>query len=324
MKSLLQYYISRICVLLFLPLTGSGQDIHFDLVQRPQDQIGVSVFALAQDQKGLLWIGTTNGLFKFDGSQYTAYHNQPSNFNSISDDVVECIAADQQGYIWVGHHHNTSGLDRLDPSTGIFSHFRHNENDAYSISSDTVSAILQDHEGTIWIGTENGLDRFDSKTNRFYHYRHKENDLASLSFNQVRSIYEDKEGVLWVGAGSPWPRENIRKEGGLNKLDKKTGKFTIWLHNDKDPNSLTDNRIRAIFEDSHGNFWVGSAGDGLHKMDRKTGSFERLLYNPSHPDGLSRPPVQGYFSGGEDHITFIIEDVKGRLWIGTLNGGINV
>jgi ligand-binding sensor domain-containing protein/signal transduction histidine kinase len=324
MKSLLQYVISRICVWLILPLTGLGQDIHFDLVQRPQDQLGAAVIALAQDQRGLLWIGTTNGLFKFDGSQYTAYHNQPSNHNSISDDVIECIAADQQGYIWIGCLQNASGLDRLDPSTGIFSHFHHHENDAYSVSSDTVYAILQDHEGTIWVGTENGLDRFDSKTNRFYHYQYKENDPASLSFNQVRAIYEDKEGVLWVGTGSPWPAENIRKEGGLNRLDKKTGKFTRWLHNDKDPNSLTDNRIRAIFEDSHGNFWVGSAGDGLHKMDRKTGRFERLLYNPSHPDGLSRPPVKGDYSGGEDHITFITEDVKGRLWIGTHNGGINV
>jgi ligand-binding sensor domain-containing protein/signal transduction histidine kinase len=324
MKNPLPYFISRICVLLFLPLTGLGQDIHFDLVHRPQDQLGATVIALVQDQRGFLWIGTTNGLFKYDGSQYTAYHNQASNLNSLSDDVIECVAADQQGYIWIGCLQNTSGLDRLDPTTGIFSHFRHNENDAYSISSDTVYAILQDHEGTIWVGTGNGLDRYDSKTNRFYHYQHKENDPSSLSFNQVRAIYEDKEGVLWVGAGSAWPEENIRKEGGLNKLDKRTGKFKTWLHNDKDPNSLTDNRIRAIFEDSHGNFWVGSAGDGLHKMDRKTGRLERLLYNPSHPDGLSRPPVQGNYSGGEDHITFITEDIQGRLWIGTHTGGINV
>ena len=130
MKSPLPYFIYRICVWWFLPLTGLAQDIHFELVQRPQDQFGVSVAAMAQDQKGLLWIGTSNGLFKYDGSQYTVYHNQASNPNSLSDEFIESIATDRQGYIWIGCHHSTSGLDRLDPSTGIFSHFRHDEHNA--------------------------------------------------------------------------------------------------------------------------------------------------------------------------------------------------
>ncbi len=84
--------------------------------------------------------------------------------------------------------------------------------------------------------------------------------------------------------------------GGLNKLNKKTGKFTRYLHDEKDPHSLIDNRVRAIFEDSRGNFWVGTAGDGLHTMDRAKGTFERHLYDPSHPDKLSRPPVKNIIS----------------------------
>ena len=326
MKKLLLFAIFQLSIFLLCPFLSSGQDIHFDLVPRPQDQTGTIILSMAQDNQGYLWLATTNGLYKYDGNQYTAYHNQALNPNSISNDYLECIAADKQGYIWIGYYHNTSGLDRLDPSTGICTHFHHNENDVYSLASDSVNVIIQDHEGTIWVGTVNGLDRFDTKTNRFYHYQHKENNPASLSFNQVRAIYEDKEGTLWVGTGNTWLTENPRKGGGLNKLDKKTGKFTRYLHNDKDPHSLIDDRVNAIFEDSHGNFWVGSAGDGLHKMDRKTGGFERLLYNPSHPDGLSRPPLQLQpgFAGGEDHITFITEDNKARLWIGTFNGGINV
>ena len=211
----------------------------------------------------------------------------------MSGDWVECLAADKQGHIWVRYYHNTSGLDRLDPVTGIWNHFHHKENDIYSIASDSVLAIIQDHEGIIWIGTTKGLDRFDSRTNRFYHYQHSEKNPASLSSNQVRAIYEDKEGVIWVGTGTPWISVNKKKEGGLNKLDKKTGNFIRYLHNENDANSLSDNRIRAMFEDSQGNFWVGSAGDGLHRMDRKNGSFERLLSDPAHPDGLSRPPRWG-------------------------------
>ena len=324
MKNQLQYFICRIWAFLFLPLTGFTQDIYFDMFQRPVDQTGLGIYSLVQDNLGFLWIGTSDGIFKYDGIQYTDYHSQPTKPNSMLGDWVECMAADKQGYIWVGYYHNTLGLDRLDPARGIWNHFHHKENDIYSIASDSVSAIMQDHEGIVWVGTKNGLDRFDSKTNRFYHYQHAEKDSSSLSYNQVRAIYEDKAGVIWVGTGSPWPSENQRNEGGLNKLDRKTGHFIRYLHNEKDPHSLSDNRIRAMFEDSQGNFWVGSAGDGLHKMNRKNGSFERLLYDPAHPYGLSRPPLGQRIAGGDDHITFITEDNSGRLWIGTFNGGINV
>jgi ligand-binding sensor domain-containing protein/signal transduction histidine kinase len=324
MKILLPFFIAGFMVVSFFPFSSLGQDIHFDSVQRTQDEINSNILSMAQDSRGFLWLGTVTGLFKYDGFQYTAYHNQPANPNSMSSDEVECLATDKQGYIWMGHFHNTSGLDRLDPSTGIFTHFHHMNNDVFSLSSDTTTAIMQDHEGTIWVGTMKGLDRYDSKTNRFYHYQHNENDPASLSSNQVRTIYEDKQGTLWVGTGSPFLEENRRKEGGLNKLDKKTGKFTSYLHHEKDPHSLVDDRIRARYEDNHGNFWVGSAGDGLHKMDRSTGSFERLMYDSLHPDGLSRPPVQKTYNYATDHITFITEDIKGRLWIGTFQGGINV
>ena len=320
------YLISALSFFLFFPFSGETQDIHFELVSRPEGEGNSQITSFTQDKQGFLWIGTGYGLFKYDGFKFTAYYSQASNPNSLTSDWIQCVLADKEGYIWIGHGGNSyhSALDRFNPSTGIFTHFRHLESDPFSPSSDTVFTMMQDHEGTIWLGTSTGLDRFDSRTNRFYHYQHKENDPASLSCNSVNSIYEDKEGTLWVGTGSDWIAINPRKEGGLNKLDKKTGKFTSYLHKDNDEHSLTENRIRAIFEDSQGNFWVGSAGDGLHKMDRKTGSFERLPYNPAYPNRPSRPPVQGNYNGVDDHISFITEDSKGRIWIVTWGGGINV
>jgi signal transduction histidine kinase/ligand-binding sensor domain-containing protein len=310
-----------------MPFFTSAQDIHFEPVPGYSEQSNSSVFSMAQDNNGFLWLGTAaDGLIKYNGYQYTVFSHQESNPNTISNDRVECVMADKEGNIWIGHYHNTSGLDRLDPSTGIFTHFHHSANDPFSLASDTINAILQDHEGTVWLGTLQGLDRYDSKTNKFYHYHHNENDPGSLSSNQVRVIYEDKKGTIWVGTGNTFVSENIRKEGGLNKFDRKTGKFTRFLHKENDPYSLVDNRVGAIFEDSRGNFWVGTAGDGLHSMDREKGTFVRHTYDPKNPGGISRPPVQ--FSslaktGADDHISFITEDIKGRLWIGTF-GGINV
>ena len=109
-------------------------------------------------------------------------------------------------------------------------------------------------------------------------------------------------------------------EGGLNRFDRNTGTFTRYLNDPKNPHSLINNKVRAIFEDSRGTFWVGTKGDGLHTMDREKGSFDRHLYNPTKPDGLSRPKLK---QDTYDHITFINEDSTGAIWIGTNSAGLN-
>ena len=81
--------------------------------------------------------------------------------------------------------------------------------------------------------------------------------------------------------------------------------------------------MKAIFEDSRGTFWVGTAGDGLHTMDRDQGTFQRHLYDPVHPKNLSRPPQKKIRVNADDHITFIIEDAAGSIWIGTFGNGLN-
>src|SRR4029079_18954219 len=108
-------------------------------------------------------------------------------------------------------------------------------------------------------------------------------------------------------------------EGGLNRMDTKTGKFVRYLHKPNNPYTLVDNRVRAIFEDSHGNFWVGTFGDGLHIMDRDKGTFKRYLYDPAHPEKLSSPHVKENYHG----VSFIIEDKAGGIWISSLFACLN-
>ena len=99
------------------------------------------------------------------------------------------------------------------------------------------------------------------------------------------------------------------------------GTFTRYLHDPNNPNSLINNKVRSIFEDSRGIFWVGTGGNGLHTMDREKGIFERHTYNPAHPDQLSGPPVKpGMWF---EHITFIKEDGSGAIWMGTYKSGVN-
>ncbi|MGB5499471.1 MAG: two-component regulator propeller domain-containing protein, partial [Maribacter sp.] len=84
-----------------------------------------------------------------------------------------------------------------------------------------------------------------------------------------------------------------------------------------------DNRVKAIFEDSRGIFWVGTAGDGLHTMNREEGTFIRHTYDPEYPLKLSRPPQKDIYGYAADHISFISEDAQGFIWIGTFEAGMN-
>ena len=307
-------------VLLFLLMQtcpASPQEIFFNKVLPPEKKTFKHVSGIVQDSQGYMWFATKSGLFRYDGYQMTSYNNNPDDSNSIKTDALEAICIDTSGILWIATL--GQGLVRFDPGTGIFKYYRHDPKDPGSLSIDWLSAVLLDHEGVLWVGGGNGLDRFDAQTGKFFNYHHQANDPRSISNNAVVAIYEDKQNTLWIGTGSVYAGKE--DEGGLNRMDKKTGEFTNYLHDPKNPHSLINNKVRSIFEDSKGNFWVGTAGDGLHTMDRTNGSFQRHLYDPAHPEKLSRPffKKEPY----KDYITFITEDITGAIWIGTAQSGLN-
>lgn len=301
--------------------SAQSPEIIFNRIYPSEGKTFEHVTGMVQDQQGYMWFVSKKGLYKFDGYRMISYKHNPINSNSISSSLLESICTDSNGIIWIGTL--GAGLDRLDPISGNFTHFRHNPKEPTSLSNDTVASLLVDHEGTLWVGTHQGLDRFDPKTRQFIHYRHDPKDPASISNNQVRSLYEDRRKTLWIGTGSPFANDGgTPQDGGLNRLNRKTGKFIRYLHNPANPTSLVSNKVRAIFEDSKGNFWVGTGGDGLHIMDRTKGTFKRYPYDPSQPEKLSRPPVNKE-NLSFAHITFITEDASGGIWIGTADEGMN-
>lgn len=270
---------------------------------------------ITRDKHGIMWMTdqTNKCLQRYDGNHLTRYQNDPKNKNSLGGSYPECVYADSSGIIWIGFY--GMGLDRFDPETSIFTHYRHQTSDAGGLSNDTVTAVMIDHLGNIWVGDYGGLDLLDPRTGKFKHFSHRPDDSTSLSWNRVRALYEDHAGTIWVGTGLVWDKDD---KGGLNRFHRETGTFTRYLNDPKNPHSLINNKVRAIFEDSRGIFWIGTMGDGLHTMDRKTGNFERFSYNPVNPEQLSRPPLKSF----DDHITFITEDADSNIWIGTFSNGL--
>jgi ligand-binding sensor domain-containing protein/signal transduction histidine kinase len=308
----------------FLFLTGHvfAQQVKFNkVIENKLNNFGL-ISSLTQDRQGYIWFTSVQkGLHRYDGKKITTYSHDNDNPNSLVNNLAFGVSADSSGYIWV----STAGfgLDRFDPATNKFTHFRQDPKNPSSLNNDSVFAITTDKTGNVWIGTYHGLDMYDHKTGRFTHYNIDDNlENTKPSDNVIINvIYEDKKGILWIGWGNSF---NGKKEepGGLIRFDRTSGKITSYKHDPADANSLADNNVNAIFEDSKNNFWVGTNGDGLHLMDRITGKFTHFNYDAAHPEKLSRPPLNAIMEN--NFLSFITEDIYGRLWIGSTGSGINM
>ncbi len=182
-----------------------------------------SVRAMLQDQQGFLWLGTWDGLNRFDGYEFVVYKNKPDDSNSLSHNLVTALLEDQDGIIWIATL--GGGLNRFDPRTETFTHFRHNPNDPTSLSSDDLVSLYEDGNGTLWVGTwGSGLNRFDAANSTFTHYQPQSDDATSLPHDRVTGMFEDSEGVFWVATFG----------GGLAQMDRVSGSFTPVQADDLD------------------------------------------------------------------------------------------
>jgi len=216
--------------------------------------------------------------------------------HGLSQNTIECILQDRQGFMWFG---TQDGLNKYDGYK--FTVYRHNPDHRTSLGANFVYSIFEDSAGILWIGTRGGgLNRFDKKQETFIRFLHQADNPHSISHNGVRSIFADSAGILWIGTDG----------GGLNKFDKKTGKFTRFKHQADNPHSLSRNNVWSIFADSVGTLWIGTSG-GLNQFDRKQKTFNRFLHQVDNPRSLSHNEVRSIF-----------EDSAGTLWIGT-GGGLN-
>lgn len=294
--------VTKFGVLVFgLPLFFwlNAQDLRYPF-QRINGDDGLSqatVSAICQDRVGFLWLGTQDGLNRFDGYKFTVYRADPENPNGISGSWIRVIYQDRQDTIWVGTRHN--GLNKFDGATGHFQSYVNHDGQPQSLSDNEVRALLEDTKGNFWVGTVGGLNRMDRDNGTFVTYRHEPTHSGSLSHDTVRVLFEDRQGTLWIGTA-----------GGLNRFDDTTNTFQHFRHNSKDNKSLSNDLVLSILEDHKNRLWIGTL-DGLNRFDPHTQTFQRYRVGPS--DNASKTyPI----------ITSIAEDTQEKLWVGTLRGGV--
>jgi PAS domain S-box-containing protein len=253
---------------------------------------------LAEDKHGFMWFATADGLSRYDGASVKVYRHNTEDPNSLSNNLVRAMIADQSGDLWIGTW--GGGLNQYDAEKDTFIRYRYKPDVPHSLSHDIVRTVYEDRAGTIWVGTMRGLDKLDRENNQFTHYQYDPDDPNSLSNNIVWSIMEDRTGFLWVGT-----------EGGLNRFDPKTERFIHYRHNPDDPSSLSHNTVRSIYEDSSGILWAGTLG-GLCRLNPDRTRITRYQHDVNDPQTLSHNIVDSVY-----------EDRSGRLWVGTWGGGLN-
>lgn len=273
------------------------------------------VQALLQTRDGYLWIGTREGLTRFDGMQFTTFDTRNTPLMRHSSVVTLC--EDRRGALWVG----TSGGGIVVYRDGRFTTRFDTSN---GLPSNYIRSIYEDREGTIWITAHSGgLIRYREGT---FHAITQRDGLPSES---LRTVLHDAAGALWIGADEDGVC--ILRSGLLKCLGR--------------PEGLRSNQIRALHQDRQGRIWVGARAGGLHQFDGRR--FRHVPLGAELPAQAIRAIVEdrqgslwvgsegaGLFRVRENHVARItmrdglphnfvralLEDREGNLWVGTAGG----
>ena len=317
-------------------------DLRFKQFSPGQPISNQNITHVFQDSHGFIWIGTEDGLQRFDGYDLVLFRHDPADSNSISDNFISIIAEDrytgQDGkrYLWIGTE--TSGLNRYDPMTGQWQRYYHNPKDPKSLAHNFVYDILSDKDSTLWVATRGGLSRMAPNQQGFRNYAKYNNGPSN---DLIITICESptESNTLWLAT-----------LGAINKVDTRLEKFIKYP---------IDAVVEEIVADRSGNLWLGSQEGYLFRFDPVTnklvqyksgetrwdnnfGNFIRGLQFSRSGElfigsdiGLFRlryDPSSGYkirhyqhdpfdhFSIGDDVIKDLFLDKSDILWTGTARG----
>lgn len=263
---------------------GAQTQLDFDKLSMEDGFSSNGANVILQDRKGFIWIGTWNGLNKYNGYKCKVYNPKYHDAATISNREVTELIEDYKGNIWIG---TSSGLNCLNPET--------DEITRYEVRN-RINTICEDSEHIIWVGTNNGgLYRVDPEIGEIKHY---------LNSETINDILEDSSNNLWLAS-----------HNGLLNFNRYTRGFVRFLPSNK-PNSISHKVAFSLAESKNGNLWVGTWGGGLNKiiLHPNSDSIQFIQYHTSDRVGsLSSEVVHKMYYDQYDN-----------LWMGTWAGGLNL
>lgn len=338
----LRNYILLILLTACSALKVSAQDsgLYFEQINYDEDFSASMISSTVQSKKGFIWIGTENGLFRYDGYSFYRYIRDNNQPGSLSNNHVNEIFEDSNQNLWIGTNHgvnlynkNTDSFIGIDVST-------------VKGGKSYISSFAEDDNKNIWVGTFGGVKRLNKNTKLLDNIKSDSNFILNQS--RVLSLFYDKQyGVLVgtsVGIQSFDPETSEIKElpAGFLK-NKEFLKAKIWKiinqtngdlwfatetrgaffysksrdtivqykYNFNNEHSISSNWINDIIEVDENTIWFATK-DGLSIFDKEKNKFTRHKHNPLNNSSLS-----------DNDVTCFLKDRHGSIWAGTTAGGIN-
>ena len=252
-----------------------------------------SITCILQDRKGFLWIGSGNGLNRYDGRSFKVFYPQSGDSLSLSNSEILKLFEDSEGYIWVGTAH---GLNRFDWHMESFRRFMANPDDSTALSDNFIQSLTEDKNGNIWIGTQNGLNCYDKTNDRFTRYFFQKINTGVIGKRTtILSLFCDDQNNLWIGTYH-----------GLIKFNLNTKQFENFYPDLHDTTNSELNKIFVIDQDEDNNIWIGT-GDGVFKLTPK----KEFIHYPLKDKNMKAVTV----------FDLLITSHSG-IWIGSYGAGL--
>jgi signal transduction histidine kinase/ligand-binding sensor domain-containing protein/CheY-like chemotaxis protein/HPt (histidine-containing phosphotransfer) domain-containing protein len=256
-----------------------------------------TVFATLQDSQGFIWLGTEDGLVRYDGNELVRYAYARDARGGLPGNYIYQIVEDSHQDLWIAV--KDAGVARWNRARNDFTSYRHDPRNPASIASDAVRALLIDARGRVWIATSDaGVDVLDPVSGHIEHLRHDPNDPGSVASNEVYTLMLDREGRVWVGTAD-----------GLDRWEPQRRAFVHLQHRSGDAQGLSGNKVQSLLEDHTGALWVGTFDGGLDRLDASGRVMQVFRADARNPDAL-----------GSDNVRALLEDRAGHLWVGTATG----
>lgn len=243
------------------------------------------------DNKGHLWIGTDNGLFRYD----IGTNSFSANYFNAQSRIVN-IGIDKAGILWLSS--DGDGVFTLTPPNGQIIPFTINGKNV--LTSNAVFSVYEDTEGRKWIGTlRGGIDVIQPKQNPFKKVYDISDKTATPSKNFINAFCETRDKNIWIGTSG----------GGLKYWDRHSNSFSNFLHEPQNKNSISSNIITYLVNDEANNTWIATWNGGINRYDANTKTFEHYTcFNP-------------YTAAVENNVWLLYQDSKKTLWASTTNNG---
>ncbi len=281
-------------MLCLLAVAGHTQSAHinFTSITAKDGLLSNTIFDILKDRYGLMWFATTDGLNKYDGTNFTVYRNIADDSNSLRANEVLSLHEDRAGNLWIGT--GGGGMSLYNRQKNTFEHFTFDNTvlNRYAV----IKSICSDYRGKLWIAPYGSLFVMDTASRSVSQVK-----LPDANGNPVKTvvecIVEDSQHRIWIGT-----------ENGLFEYIIETNSFKRYLCKAGDPSSLAHDHVRSLAEDRSGAIWVGTM-NGLCKLQPDGQHFVTYRNIPGNEASLSN-----------NQVTSIEADNEGLLWVGTLNG----